>query len=97
MGTVLWELAMERPPWDNVKGEVHKKLIQLVAREGKRLSVPPDSVIPDGKLCLSVCVSVCLWMRLPRHCGRYVSIIMHPQATKLSTISLSTLIPRGRI
>ena len=54
MGTVLWELAMERPPWDNVKGEVHKKLIQLVAREGKRLSVPPDSVIPDGKLCLCV-------------------------------------------
>jgi hypothetical protein len=60
MGTVMWELAMERPPWENVKGEVHKKLIQLVAKEGKRLSVPPEGVIPDGMYVCMVYVSTCI-------------------------------------
>jgi hypothetical protein len=60
MGTVMWEPKL---PWKNVKGKMHKKLMQLVAKEGKRLSVPNvkgklhkkliQLVAKEGK-CLSV-------------------------------------------
>lgn len=46
VGAILWELIVEQPPWAGSGEDNHDLIVQWVAREGQRLPMPSDGMMP---------------------------------------------------